>query len=192
MFLPVLLLKAGKYRWWKLMLGIIPLCLISFYPFLNLSNADHYIESLNLYFKSFEFNGSIFNIVRWSGFHLKGFDIISTAGPVLSLISGIIILFVSWKYRFRNRKVIFTGLTLMISTYLFLSPIVHPWYIIIPLALGLFTNLRFPLIWSGFVFLSYSYYDASLPIVFKNSMLFVEYLTVFLFVFIDFKNLFKK
>lgn len=191
-FLPILLLKAGKYRYLKLILGIIPLFLISFSPFLNLSNADHYIESLIFYFKSFEFNGSIFNVVRWIGFQLKGFDVIYIAGPILSLISGIIILFVSWKYRFKNRKVIFTGLTLMISTYLFLSPIVHPWYIIIPLALGLFTNLRFPLIWSGFVFLSYSCYDTSLPIDFKHSMLFLEYLTVFLFLFLDLKNLFKK
>ena len=192
MFLPVLLLKGGRYRWWKLLIGIIPLFLISFTPFLNLNNAAHYLESLNLYFQSFEFNGSIFNLVRWIGFQIKGYDIIFIAGPVLSLISGLTILFISWKYRFRNRKVIFTGLTLMISTYLLFSPIVHPWYIIIPLGLGLFTNLRSPLVWAGFVFLSYSHYDENLPSIVKSSMILIEYLTVITFLFLDLKKMIKR
>ena len=189
MILPLVVLKGGPHRWQKLALGFIPIILLSFLPFLNLDNLLNISESLTLYFKTFEFNGSVFNLVKWIGFELKGYDIIQTAGPILSIISSIIILIISWKYRFRNRKVIFTGLTLIISSYFFFSPIVHPWYLIIPLTLSLFTPLRFPFVWSTVAFLSYSFYDNSLPPNLVNALFVIEYLLVGLFLILDLKRI---
>ena len=44
--------------------------------------------------------------------------------------------------------------------YFLLSTTVHPWYVATPLLLCLFTKYRFPILWSGLVFLSYSAYRA--------------------------------
>lgn len=188
MVLPLLLLKGGIHRWQKLLLGFIPLVVFSFLPFLNFDNIPHLLESLTLYFKTFEFNGSIFNIVKWFGFKIKGYDVIQTAGPILSLISGLIILFISWRFRYRNRKVIFTGITLIISTYFLFSPIVHPWYLIIPMALGIFTNLRFPMAWCIAAFLSYSFYDEQLNSQLIQGLFIVEYFIVGYFLIDDLKR----
>lgn len=189
MVLPLLLLKGGIHRWQKLVISFISLSILSFLPFINCTNFSHLFESLTLYFQNFEFNGSIFNIVKWIGFQVKGYDIIKTAGPILSLISAIIILVISWKFRFRNRKVIFTGVTLITSTYFLFSPIVHPWYLIIPMTLAIFTQLRFPIVWCIAGFLSYSFYDQTLNPTIISGLFILEYLLVFTVFLFDIKRL---
>jgi len=184
MFLPLILLKGAGHRWLKLMLGIIPLFLIAFLPFINFDNFSQLLDSLNLYFQTFEFNGSIFNLVKWTGFQLVGYDLINISGPFLSLVSLAIILIISWKYRYRNRRVIFTGLTFIISSYLFFSPIVHPWYAIIPLGLGIISKLRYPIAWSMLIFISYSFYDSQLSALTKQLFIVLEY-SVLLVIFIS-------
>jgi len=47
-----------------------------------------------------------------------------------------------------------------ISFYFLLSTTVHPWYVATPLLLCLFTKYKFPILWSGLVFLSYMAYGA--------------------------------
>ena len=189
MFLPLLLLKGRAYRSSKMLLGIVPVLIFAFVPFINFTTIFHFLESLNLYFQTFEFNGSFFNLFKALGIQLYGYDPVQTVGPLLSIFAGGIILLLCWRYRFRNRKVIFTGITLMISTYFFFSAIVHPWYIIIPLALSLFTPLRFPLVWSFTVFLSYSFYDDGINLPLKYALITLEYVVVFLVFFFDVKRL---
>ena len=48
---------------------------------------------------------------------------------------------------------------LAFSLYLFSATIIHPWYLAVPIALCVLTPLRFPVLWSGLVVLSYSHYD---------------------------------
>jgi hypothetical protein len=190
-FFPVLLLKARWFRSKKILLGAIPIIVIAFLPFLNWTNANHFLQSLDLYFQSFEFNGSIFNIVRWAGYKAFNFNIIKTAGPILSIIAFLLILLISWLFRFRNRLAIFKALTLMFCVYLFLSPIVHPWYCILPLTLSLFTNMKFMIAWSATIFLSYIMYDSSLSRNTKTTILFIEYIVVFAVLMNDLKKSFS-
>lgn len=191
MFFPILLLKARSYRSKKLLLGAIPLIIIAFLPFLNWNNFNHFLQSLDLYFQSFEFNGSVFNVLRWIGFQVFDFDIIQVAGPVLSIISFLLIILTSWLFRFRNRLVIFKALTIIFCIYLFLSPVVHPWYCILPLTLSLFTNMKFMITWSATIFLSYGMYASDLNSEIKTSLLFIEYLIVFIILFQDLKDSFS-
>ena len=187
MFFPILLLKARWFRSKKILLGAIPIIIIAFLPFLNWTNANHFLQSIDLYFQSFEFNGSIFNIVKWVGYQILDYDIIKTAGPILSIIAFILILLTSWMFRFRNRLAIFKALTIMFCIYLFLSPIVHPWYCILPLALSLFTKMKFMIAWSATIFFSYVMYDSSLSAELKNTLVFFEYLIVFIVLLNDLK-----
>lgn len=189
MFLPILVLKGGKYRSAKLFIGLIPIFLLSFSPFLKLDNLGNYAQSLQLYFQSFEFNGSFFNLIRWIGFQLKGYDVVQIAGPILSLISGVTISFISWRYQYSNRKVIFSLMALMISIYFFLSPIVHPWYIIVPFSLTLFGNFKFAQAWLFLGFLSYAFYDENVPEILKTSLIWIEYGVIFYLLKRDVKTL---
>lgn len=191
MFLPILLLKGRWFRSKKFMLGVIPICIIAFLPFLNLGNIAHILESIDLYFQTFEFNGSTFNVIKWIGYQTFGFDLIKIAGPILSFLSLLIILTLSWLYRFRNRLSMFKAFTLMFATYLFFSPIVHPWYAILPLALSIFTKMKFMIAWSGTIFLSYIAYSSNASQEIKTIVQTVEYLTVFIILYKDIQPTFS-
>ena len=58
----------------------------------------------------------------------------------------------------KDKKVLIVSMLWVISCYYFLSSVVHPWYIAIPLFLSVFTSIKFPLFWSYLVVLSYSAY----------------------------------
>lgn len=188
MFLPLLLLKNGQTRWFKFLFAITSVLIISFIPFFNSSTILHFFESFSLYFQNFEFNGSVFQIVRWVGFQVVNYDIVQTAGPVLSLISLSIILWFSWRNYYKNRKVLIGALLLIITTYLTFTPIVHPWYVLMPLGLSLFTQFRFPIVWSFTVFLSYAFYDNTLNPGLKVFLLFAEYTLVVLLFILDLRQ----
>ena len=51
-----------------------------------------------------------------------------------------------------------TAMLFGVSFYFLLSTTVHPWYVATPLLLCLFTNYRFPVVWSALIVLSYSAY----------------------------------
>jgi hypothetical protein len=118
-------------------------------------------ETLSLYFSSFEFNASIYYVLRWIGFQWTGYNTIAVLGKALSLISLGFILYLS----FKNKKISFQTLLeymLWASTFYYLfSTTVHPWYLMLPLLLSVFTRFNYMLIWSGVIFLSYSTYSNS-------------------------------
>jgi hypothetical protein len=66
---------------------------------------------------------------------------------------------------------------LALTLYYFMSSTVHPWYVVFLLGISIFTNYRFPLVWSFAVILSYYAYSnpdykESLP------LLAIEYILV--------------
>ncbi len=46
-----------------------------------------------------------------------------------------------------------------LTIYLSLATIVHPWYITTVVALSIFTNYRFPLLWSALIVMTYINYS---------------------------------
>lgn len=67
-----------------------------------------------------------------------------------------------------------------ICIYLFFTTTVHPWYVALPLVLCSFTRYRFPLVWSGFIVLTYINY--SYPTYHENLWIVgLEYATLGLF-----------
>ena len=60
---------------------------LSFLPFLNSALLEHFSATLALWFQKFEFNASLYYVVRWVGFQVKGYNIIATAGKILPLIA---------------------------------------------------------------------------------------------------------
>lgn len=162
MFLPILLLyiyRKGK----KLFLFLSTFTLfiaLFFVPFFIGLDVPHFIESLDLYFRKFEFNASFYYVARAIGQAVTGYNQISLIGPWLSLLSLGLILFFSWKDYRRNGNVVdlITSMSAIFITYLMFATTVHPWYLILPLALNVFCRRIWLIVWSLMIVLSYSTY----------------------------------
>lgn len=161
MFLPFLIKRLG----WKksiryfLILGIT--LLVCFSPLLNPTFFHNFANSLDLYFQKFEFNASIYYILRWLGLQLKGYNMISVLGPSLALVVLLSICYRAFKEQVQlfNYKNIFHVFLFAISIYVFLATTIHPWYVSMPLVLCIFTRFRFPILWSGLIMLTYINYS---------------------------------
>ena len=132
--------------------------IFSFLPFISSEFISNFSASIALWFQKFEFNASIYYVVRWIGFQLKGYNIIATAGKILPLVVTLILLGLAFFQRNNSTEKLLKTMLLAVSVYFFLSTTVHPWYIATPLLLSVFTRYRFALIWSFLIVLSYSAY----------------------------------
>lgn len=127
-------------------------------PFIDWQFVNNFSTSLGLYFKTFEFNASIYYIVRWVGFQVKGYNIIQDAGPIMALISTSLMVIVSWLYRDRNLKNLpAVYITILMIYYLF-STTVHPWYVSSLLVFVPLAGSLFPVAWSFLIPLTYITY----------------------------------
>ncbi len=177
MLLPLLLRKLGwrKSLQYYVLVGLG--VLVSFLPFLSLEMLAHLSESVNLYFQRFEFNASLYYIIRWIGYQLSGYNLIMYIGislPILVLLAIIILTFFG-KTAWKNiiQKMMWT-----FAIYLFCATIIHPWYISTLVALCLFTNFRFPIVWSFIVLFSYATYQTTAYIEYL-SLVGLEYAILF-------------
>ena len=152
---------------------------IQFAFFYNPTFINNFTETLSLWFGKFEFNASIFYVVRWVGYQTVGWNIIQTYGQYMPIVFIIIFLVLIFKMKTSPSKMLEFFMWMLIIYYL-LSTTVHPWYILFPLALSVFTNYNFIYFWS-FLILT-SYYAYTFPQV-KESILFltIEYVVVLLF-----------
>ncbi|MBZ9632433.1 glycosyltransferase 87 family protein [Salegentibacter sp. LM13S] len=135
--------------------------LVSFLPFISSEFISNFSFSIALWFQKFEFNASVYYIIRWIGFQLKGYNIIATAGKILPLIVILILAGLAFFRKNNSIEKLLTTMLLGVSVYFFLSTTVHPWYIATPLLLSVFTKYRFALVWSFLVMLSYSAYASA-------------------------------
>ncbi|MCS6918088.1 MAG: hypothetical protein RMK52_03495 [Chitinophagales bacterium] len=153
---------------------------LMFVPFADRSAWDHLSQSLQLYFRSFEFNGSIYRLLRWIGEHVYGYNPIQVLGPVLGTVAAGSIIFLA----IREQRPTLERLPMMmlasLSIYFFLSPVVHPWYLSTLVLLSPLTGLRFPVVWSALAVASYAAYR-KVPYEEVSWLLAVEYGVVFAF-----------
>ena len=132
--------------------------LLLFAPFFSFEFVNNYAQTVGLWFQNFEFNASIYYIAREIGYLFRGYNEIASIGKVLPVL---VFLFVMGLALFRNQidtKKLITTMLLAFSFYLFLSTTVHPWYLATLLILSVFTNYKFPLVWSFVIILSYLAY----------------------------------
>ena len=164
MFLPIVWRWLGWRKGWAFNAIFGLACLILFAPILVV--LPNMLESLGLYFQKFQFNASIYYLVRELGFSKIGWDIGEYSGPALGGLTLLGVLVLSWRTRsnelsesFKFSESLSNALLFALFIYLSLSATIQPWYITVPLALSLFTHWRFIVVWSGVAALSYSHYQ---------------------------------
>lgn len=158
-FLPLLVRRLPMAKWAPFWGGLsLTLCLL-FIPLAEAVFISHMGESLQLYFRRFEFNASFFYVFKAVGYGWRGKNEVALIGPTLALITLISILWLTWKETAPKLRELPTMCLLAISIYLLNTTTVHPWYLIMPVALGVLTTYSYPFIWSAAVTLSYAHYS---------------------------------
>ncbi|MBO6880639.1 mannosyltransferase [Winogradskyella sp.] len=132
--------------------------LLLFLPFFSMKFINNYTETVGLWFGDFEFNASIYYLARAIGYAITGYNEIAIIGKILPIVSLFIILGFSFFKKNHTIPKLTTSILLTFTCYLFLSTTVHPWYIATLVILCVFTNYRFPMVWSLVVVLSYLAY----------------------------------
>jgi hypothetical protein len=154
LFIPFLIKKYG----WKntFIFGSISLgvAVLLFIPFLTPELVAHVGKSLGLYFTNFEFNASIYFIVRNIFELITGHNLIEKIGPVLALSA-----FAAIVYVFIKQKSTISALLIVYFIYIISATTVHPWYLALPIVLAVYSNHRWPLVASGAVMASYFLYS---------------------------------
>lgn len=162
----------------KFILTILFVTMVLFLPFYSSTLIDNYSNSVGLWFRNFEFNASFYYIFREIGYLFRGYNEIAVIGKILPVITILFLMILTFFRDNSSTKKLIPALLFSICFYYFFSTTVHPWYLATPLLLCVFTNYRFPIIWSFVIILSYQAYENS-P--WKENLWFVglEYVIVF-------------
>lgn len=197
MFLPLFIGYLGwqKSIWFYVVVGVS--VLLMFLPYYNGQIIENFSSSIDLYFQKFEFNASVYYLVRWIGFEITGYNIIASVGYVLPLIVIAIIAWKSVTMKRVNTSQLLQNMLLFLMVYYAVATIVHPWYVINLVVLAVFVKSRAVLVWSVVVYLSYFAYSNYVDVNFdgdkhQSSIYFglvgLEYLIVFTVWFFSLKS----
>lgn len=183
-FAPIIWFRISRKQRFSFFGLAFLLNVLLFLPLFHLSTVEHIFSSINLYFQHFEFNASIYFILREIGTFLYGYNPIATLGPSLSLLTFLGIWWISYIYK--QKSSIEVGLWVQLLFILFATT-VHPWYLF---PLVMFSSLsiwRFPLIWSACVFLTYFSYGT---VPYKENLYLVglEYILVIGYIWYEYRS----
>ncbi|WP_036380264.1 polyprenol phosphomannose-dependent alpha 1,6 mannosyltransferase MptB [Muricauda sp. MAR_2010_75] len=180
-FLPIFL-KYFRFKKSAIFYGLVGFgCLVLLLPLYSPAFIDNYSETLKLWFSNFEFNASIYNIVKKIAvihYEAKPWELIESYGKIITKVILVITVLIAFLRKNNSLESVITSMVLVLSCYYFLSSTVHPWYVVFLMGLSLFTKYRFPLVWSLAIVLSYQAY--SNPDYKENLwLLAIEYILVF-------------
>lgn len=181
-FLPLILrfigLKIG------IRFSIIALLTLSltFIPFIDQSFIHHITESLGLYFNVFEFNSSIAKLANL----LTNWVTDENHTTIIGKISGVVAFFLIVIYSFKSIKLnaegLFQRMSFLLMIYLLFAMSIHPWYAAPLIAFAIFMPIRYGILWSFLIFMTYITYQTS-PYQQNSYVIALEYLLLFTLLF---------
>ena len=186
LFLPLFLFKI-PFKRLVVFYSVIGFSVLLFFtPFLGVNLIETFGVSIRLYFKTFEFNASIYYLLREVGYWNVGYNTIHVIGKYTPMVVvGSVLLLIAFNYKKKELTQLFKLMVWALIIYYSLASIVHPWYAIYVLAFAVFTNYRFPIVWSCVIILSYlAYKDIGLV---QESfwVVLIEYSIVFIAIVLD-------
>ncbi len=152
--------------------------LLLFAPFYSPYLLDNYFNSIGLWFRSFEFNASLYYVFREIGYLFRGYNEIAVIGKIIPILTTLFLVIITFFRKNNTMKQLITALLFGLSFYYFTTTTFHPWYLSTLIILSVFTKYRFPIVWSLVIILSYSAYSIN---IYKENLWLVslEYLIVY-------------
>lgn len=144
------------------LLSTVVVCVVCFLPFFQIETLINIYTSTKLYFTSFEFNGSLYYLLRGLGNAIVGYNPIETLSKILPLliIAGIVGISLYPTYsKQKDFQPQFYQLLAVFALYFFCATTVNPWYILPLYVFSLFTHYRFVFIWTLLLPLTYITYQ---------------------------------
>jgi len=128
----------------------------------------NFYQSIDLYFQSFEFNGSMYYMLKELSYLIHGYKSpwVAWILPILVILVILSMVVYLWRTKpyLRNSKFNFLLFSkyssYCIGVYYLFSTSVHPWYVINLLVWSVFVPIRASIYWSLFVFVSYIAYSS--------------------------------
>ncbi|MBC6992732.1 glycosyltransferase 87 family protein [Neolewinella lacunae] len=180
LLLPYLIRRLWGRPFWVFSVAFGGACLLFFAPMLLAGFPAGFGDSLDLYFRKFEFNASLYYLARAYGYYEIGWNQIARFGPLLAKAAAAGILLLALLDRRRDWNTLPAGWLMAFVLYLLCATTVHPWYLSVPIALCCFTRWRFPLLWSFLIMLTYTNY-VTVPYAENLWLVGVEYVAVAVF-----------
>lgn len=166
LMLPVLFFRLGWKRALQVYATVVVVVVILFLPLLQADLISGMTNGLGYYFQKFEFNASIYYLIREYGFWKYGYNIIQTAGWKLALTGAIGMgVYVVLEKFFKKEKLslaetsVWSAILFVFTIYFFSATTVHPWYITSLVAFSVFIPWRYGVLWSALIFLTYIGYS---------------------------------
>jgi hypothetical protein len=186
LFIPLVIKKLG---WgygliYSFISGFVTIALFAF--IVDKTTIFHFLASINLFLSHFEFNASLYYIVRWIGALVTGYNIIAFAGPMLSAAGAVIILIISFRGNEISNKKFLTKALFILTVYYLFATTVHPWYICMPVIISACIAYKYAIIWSYMATLSYFAYHSN-PVKENFWLTGAEYLIVFAYAYWELK-----
>jgi hypothetical protein len=160
-FLPVFLKFFGFKKSISFYVILLFTSLTLFLPFYTPEFIANYSKTIGLWFSNFEFNASIYNVVKQIAiqFKAKPWELIKIYGKITPYITLLLVLFITFLRQNRDIKSLFSSMLFILTAYYLMSSVVHPWYVIFLVLLGIYTPYRYALVWSALIILSYYAYS---------------------------------
>ncbi len=159
--IPLFFKFLGLKKFNYFLLYLLLFSTLIWFPLLEKKVLLTFLNTIYLWFDTFEFNASIYYIIRYFGYQIFGYNIIKS----LSLITPFIIILLVGCITFlkpnNSMSKILKNILIIYSFYFFISTTVHPWYIINLIIISIFTGYFYPIVWSLTCLLSYSAYKTT-------------------------------
>jgi alpha-1,6-mannosyltransferase len=176
-FLPLLIKRLGWVKSITFYTIVGATVIVLFMPFYSVALMPNFFSGLRLYFQTFEFNASLYFLLRWLGYQVTGYNIIATLGVILAITVSLTIIFIAIKEKTVTWLSLFKTMLMCLTAYFLLATTVHPWYITSLVLISLFTCYRYPVVWSIVIILSYAAYR-TVPYSQNLCLVAVEYVIV--------------